>query len=141
MKQERAGAININPILRIYRVPDNPDLISIDVDGQDFWIWSNLVHRPSVLIIEYNANFGPDESKVIPYDTEFQWDSSKYFGASLRALHNLGKSKGYVLVYSNGVNAIFIKRHLVKNAADFAFEKNLSPPRFAPAGHSTVRGS
>lgn len=123
VKQERVDAININPILRKYRVPENPDLISIDVDGQDFWIWSNLVYRPSVLIIEYNANFGPEESKVVPFDTAFQWDGTKYFGASLRALHNLGKSKGYVLVYANGVNAFFIKRHLVKNATDFIFEK------------------
>ena len=116
-------AININSILRKYRVPDTPDLISIDMDAQDFWIWSNLVHRPSVLLIEYNANFVPDESKVVPFDSAFQWDGTKYFGASLRALHNLGKSKGYVLVYANGVNAFFIKRHLVKSAADFAFEK------------------
>jgi hypothetical protein len=123
VKQERVDAINLNPILRKYRVPDTPDLISIDVDGQDFWIWSNLVHRPNVLLIEYNANFGPGESKVIPYDSAFQWDGTKYFGSSLRALHNLGKSKGYVLVYANGVNAFFIKRHLVKNAAEFPFEK------------------
>jgi hypothetical protein len=93
VQQERVDAININPLLRKYRVPDIPDLISIDVDGQDFWIWSNLVHRPNVIIIEYNANFAPDDSKVIPYDVAFQGDGTKYFGASLRALHNLGKSR------------------------------------------------
>jgi hypothetical protein len=123
VKQEHLDAVNINPLLRKYRVPENPDLISIDVDGQDFWIWSNLVYRPSVLVIEYNANFGPEESKVIPFNAAYQWDGTKYFGASLRALFNLGRSKGYLLVYSNGVNAFFVKRHLVNNAADFTFDK------------------
>lgn len=93
------------------------------MNGQDFWICSNLVYRPNVLIIEYDANFGPEESKVIPFEVAFQWDGTKYFGASLRALHNLGKSKGYILVYANGVNAFFIKRHLVNNAADFVLEE------------------
>jgi|SRR5215469_2300266 len=123
VKQERVDAININPILRKYGVPENVDLISIDVDGQDFWIWSNLAYFPSVIVIEYNANLGMDESKVIPFNASYQWDGTKWFGASLRALNNLGKSKGYALIYANGVNAFFIKEGLVKNKQDFSFEK------------------
>jgi hypothetical protein len=123
VKQERVDAININPILRKYRVPENVDLISIDVDGQDFWIWSNLAYFPSVVVIEYNPNLAVDESKVIPFNVSYQWDGTKWFGASLRALNNLGKSKGYVLTYANGVNGFFIKEGLVKNKRDFSFEK------------------
>lgn len=123
VQQERIDAININPVLRKYGVPEDPDLISIDVDGQDFWIWSNLVYRPNVVVIEYNANLGMNESKAIPFNAFYEWDGTKWFGASLRALDNLGKSKGYVLTYANGVNAFFIRDHLVKNQEDFAFER------------------
>lgn len=123
VKQERIDAINVNPILRKHGVPENMDLISIDVDGQDFWIWSNLVYFPSVVVIEYNANLSVDESKVIPFNASYQWDGTKWFGASLRALNNLARSKGYVLTYANGVNGVFIKEDLVKNKQDFSFGK------------------
>jgi len=123
VKQERIDPINVNPILRKYGVPESVDLISIDVDGQDFWIWSNLVYFPSVVVIEYNANLGVNESKVVPFNASYQWDGTKWFGASLRALNNLAKSKGYLLTYANGVNAFFIRDSLVKNKHDFCFEK------------------
>jgi len=121
--RERIDAININSILRKYRVPENFDLISIDVDGQDFWIWSNLVFRPTVVIIEYNASLPVDESKVVPFDASFHWDGTRWYGASLRALFNLGNSKGYTLVYANGVNAFFVRSDFVKNKENFPFER------------------
>jgi hypothetical protein len=123
VKQERVDPININLILRKYRVPENLDLISIDVDGQDFWIWSNLVYLPSAVVIEYNANLAADKSKVVPFNASYEWDGTKWFGASLRALNNLARSKGYVLTYANGVNAFFIRESLVNNKQDFCFEK------------------
>jgi hypothetical protein len=123
VKQARVDALNINPILRKYRVPEDVDLISIDIDGQDFWVWSNLAWHPRVIVIEYNANFGIRQSKVIPFDASYRWDGTKWFGASLRALYNLGKSKGYVLVYANGVNAFFIQDRLVRNKEQFVFKK------------------
>jgi hypothetical protein len=123
VQQERIDSINVNSILRKYCVPENPDIISIDVDGQDFWIWSNLIFRPNVIVVEYNASVPAAESKVIPFDASYRWDGTKWFGASLRALCNLGKSKEYTLVYANGVNAVFVRSAFVKNEADFAFEK------------------
>jgi hypothetical protein len=123
VKQERIDPINVNPILRKYGAPESVDLISIDVDGQDFWVWSNLVYFPSVVVIEYNASLGMNESKVIPFNAFYQWDGTNWFGASLRALNNLAMSKGYVLTYANGVNAFFIRDSLVKNKQDFCFEK------------------
>lgn len=123
VKQERVDPININPILRKYGVPEDLDLISIDVDGQDFWVWSNLIYFPTVVVVEYNANLGMNESRVIPFNASYQWDGTKWFGASLRALNNLANSKGYVLTYANGVNAFFIRGSLVKNKQDFYFEK------------------
>ena len=121
--QERIDAININSILRKYRVPEKFDVISIDVDGQDFWIWSNLIYCPTVVIIEYNASLPIVDSKVVPFDASFRWDGTNWYGASLRALFYLGNSKGYTLVYANGVNAFFVRGELVKNKADFPFEQ------------------
>ena len=70
-----------------------------------------------ILIIEYNANFGPTEDKTVIYDQNFVWDETDYVGASLTALVNVCKSYGYTLVYCTqaGVNAYFINnRHLPK---------------------------
>lgn len=123
VKQEFVTALNINLLLSKYRVPVQFDLISIDVDGQDFWVWSNLMCLPQVVLIEYNANLPVDASLVVPYQADFVWDGTKWFGASLLALNRLGISKGYVLVYANGVNAFFVRRDLLANPQDFIFEK------------------
>jgi len=122
VKREMITALNINRLLHKYRVPHEIDLMSIDIDGQDFWIWSNLTYNPRVIIVEYNPHLWPNESKVVPFDIEYQWDGTQWYGASLRALHRLGLSKGYTLVYANGVNAFFIRDDLIGNAEDFQFE-------------------
>ena len=77
--------------------------------------------KPAIVVIEYNARFGPDRSVTIPYDKDFNRSKSTtqqfYFWASLKALFNLGKSKGYSLVgtNSNGCNAFFMRNDLVSN--------------------------
>lgn len=122
VKQERITAMNINELFCKYGVPYEFDLLSIDLDGQDFWVWSNLSYSPRIVIIEYNPHFGPDECKVIPFDQSFLWDGTAWYGASLRALYRLGQSKGYTLVYANGVNAFFVRDDLISNPYDFSFE-------------------
>jgi hypothetical protein len=121
IQNEFITALNVNLLLKKYNVPQEPDIISIDVDGQDFWIWMNLIYMPKVVVIEYNPNFGPDQSVVIPFDTGYRWDGTKWYGASLRALEKLGRSRGYLLAYATRSNAFFIKKNLVENASDFAF--------------------
>lgn len=119
---EKINALNINRVLLQNRVPDNLDVFSIDIDGQDFWVWMNLLCQSSVVVIEYNANWAPDESKVIPFDADYRWDGTKYFGASLRALHGLGRSRGYTLVYANRVNSFFVRDYLLENRGEFKFD-------------------
>jgi hypothetical protein len=123
VKQEFITAGNINDLLRKYEVPPDFSLISIDVDGQDLWIWQALSYAPELAVIEYNPNFGPSDSLSAPIDHDFRWDGTKYYGASLAAQNKIARSKGYHLVYANGVNAFFIKRHLIKNLSDFKFEE------------------
>jgi tetratricopeptide (TPR) repeat protein len=87
-------------------------LLSIDIDGNDYFVWQALTYRPRVVVIEYNASVPPELSRAIVYDPKFKWDNTDYFGASLRALADLGNRKGYELVYCEraGGNAFFVAR-------------------------------
>jgi len=123
VRRERITPMNANEVFRKYGVPHEIDLLSIDIDGQDFWVWSNLSYSPRVVIVEYNPAFGPDESKTIPFDPTYTWDGTRWYGASLRALQRLGESRGYTLVYANGVNAFFVRDELLGNASAFSFER------------------
>ncbi len=109
--KEWITADNIDELFRKHGVPDEPDLVSIDLDGNDYWVWQKLSSRPRVVVAEYNANLAVDQALTIPHDPEHQWDGSDYYGASLRALESLGRAKGYRLVYCNaaGVNAFFVR--------------------------------
>jgi len=123
IKREFISALNINMLLRKYNVPDDIDIISIDVDGQDFWIWMACQYRPTLIVIEYNSNFSSLEEKyTVPFEPSFRWDGTKYYGASLGALVQLGSDKGYKLVYANGVNAFFVRSDMLDNSEDFRDE-------------------
>jgi hypothetical protein len=116
---------NFNALLKKHNVPDDFSILSIDVDGQDYWIWQALdarYYQPEIVIIEMNPNFSARDLKTVPRDTKFVWDGTKYFGASLGALTKLGGTKGYQLVYANGVNAFFVDKALVLNPDDFVYD-------------------
>ena len=90
------------------------DLLSIDIDGNDFWIWDALKTKPRVVIIEYNCSFG-EKSITIPQSDSPRLETFPdllYHGASLNALVKLGNLKGYNLVYANGTNAIFVRKDI-----------------------------
>jgi hypothetical protein len=97
--------------------------MSIDVDGQDFWIWMALDYKPKVMVVEYNGGLEKDDSIVIQFKLDHRWDYTIYQGCSLRALDKLSKSKGYTLVYANGVNGIFVRDDLISNKEDFSFDE------------------
>ena len=110
---------NINTIIK-KNLKKKVDLLSIDVDGNDFWIWKEIKYiNPRLVVIEYNSFFGSKMSCTIPYNPNFIWDNKKrksYYGASLKALEKLGKKKKYTLVGvdKNGVNAFFVRNDLAK---------------------------
>jgi hypothetical protein len=110
----------INGLFRKYNVPANVDVVSIDVDGQDFWILMALDYRPTLFVVEYNPNYFHLFQKVtVPFNETFQWDGTKYYGSSLGGLIKLAGDKGYKLVYANGVNAFFVMEDLIQNKQDF----------------------
>jgi hypothetical protein len=105
---------NVNEVLSEL-VPEVIDLLSLDIDGNDYWVWQALTGvRPRVVAIEYNSTFGPERSVTVPYRRGFdryrEHASGFYHGASLSALARLGAEKGYVLAGcdSRGANAFFV---------------------------------
>jgi hypothetical protein len=92
-------------------------ILSIDIDGNDYWVWEVIdVVDPAIVIVEYNSVFGPRAAVTVPYDPAFRraaaHPSHLFWGCSLRALCLLAERKGYVFVgcNSNGNNAYFVKR-------------------------------
>lgn len=113
--EARASPDNIEALLAAGEVPSEPDVVSIDVDGQDYWIWEAIErYRPRVVIVEYNSALDPRRRLVQPPDAS-GWDGTDYFGASLGALRSLGDRKGYRLVHTElaGSNAFFVRDDLV----------------------------
>ena len=106
---------NLNEIINYYFNGLEIDFFSIDVDGNDYYLFENLEIRPKIICIEYNFWFGPNIKCSIPYDKYFIWEEGTlYSGASLNALCSLAKTKGYHLIAldSNCVNAFFIRSDL-----------------------------
>jgi hypothetical protein len=104
---------NINEIIRENGFIGEVDLVSIDIDGNDYWIWDALdVVDPRVVIIETHVEFGMN-SIVVPYDKDYSYPGKHpdYHGASPVAMEKLARKKGYRLVGANnyGFNTIYVK--------------------------------
>lgn len=115
-------AENINTILKRNGIGGDIGLLSVDIDGNDYWVWKAVdCISPAIVICEYNSLFGSQHKVTIPYDSSFYRTtahfSNLYFGASLAAITQLGCEKGYQLVGSNatGNNAFFVRNDLVGN--------------------------
>lgn len=101
----------LTDILRESNVSHNFDILSLDLDGIDYWVWDELKFRPKVVVVEYNSNW--DEPTTISYDKNHCWDGTQYYGASACALNNLARERGYELISHVPNNNLFFidKRH------------------------------
>ncbi len=143
---------NIDSLLqRHFAAPgaDEVDLLSIDIDFNDYWVWQAIVSvKPRVVAIEYNASWPPPAAITVPYAPQGRWNGTSYFGASLGALAKLGASKGYALVGCclAGTNAFFVRDDLVKNRflKPGSAEEHYERPRYflshMPSGHKPAVG-
>jgi hypothetical protein len=111
---------NINAILEESGFSGPLGILSIDIDGNDYWVWQRIeTVQPVIVIVEYNSVFGAKRAVTVPYDPVFNRTkahySNLYWGASLPALANLGRSKGYAFVGSNqaGNNAYFVHENYI----------------------------
>lgn len=109
---------NINTLIHKNDIQGEIDLLSIDVDGNDYYIWEKIeMVKPRVIIIEYNGKFPPDLEWIMAYNENHIWDGSDWHGASLKALELLGTRLNYQLVGTNlnGANAFFVRKDLINN--------------------------
>ena len=144
LRKEFITAENINDLFRKHNVPAEFDLLSIDIDYNDFHVWNAIsdYYQPRVVAIEHNASHLPSEDKVVVYGSSMMWDKTNYFGASIKAMYNLGRSKGYSLVYAEqrGVNLFFIRDDILENI-DIEFsnvndvEALYQTPKYGNNGH------
>jgi hypothetical protein len=147
--EQRVTAENIDALLSEHAAGSEIDLVSIDIDYNDYWVWKAITTiSPRVVVIEYNASLRPPLSLVVPYDPRGSWDGSNFYGASLEALVRLGSEKGYRIVGCSlaGVNAFFVRNDLVadKFLAPATAAEHYEPPRhyfhLLPAGHKPRPG-
>lgn len=107
---------NINEIVGGNGFTGEIDLLSIDVDGIDYWLWKALdCVSPRVVVVEINHLWGPQRAVSVPYRDDFRAEFTKYgsdyAGASIAAFVKLGQEKGYRLAGTNAfaTNAFFIR--------------------------------
>lgn len=105
---------NVNALIGEHGFAGEIDLLSLDMDGVDYWVLqAQSVVTPRVIVLEYSGGWGPDASVTVPYRRDFHRTEQdpQYCGASLMAYTKLLKERGYRLVGSQryGFNAFFIR--------------------------------
>jgi hypothetical protein len=137
---------NVDAVVSSSAHARNPDVLSIDIDGNDFHVWHAVTGiSPRIVVIEYNASFGPDRSVTVPHDPVFdrykKHPSGWYHGASLKAMEHLGRSKGYRLVGcdSDGVNAFFVREDLAAPGLNTVGAAEAYYPEWKRTGQSSVQ--
>jgi hypothetical protein len=128
---------NVNELMRGAGIAGDIGLLSIDLDGNDYWILDAIdVVSPRILVAEYNSTFGAEYAVTVPYDAGFvreekHW-SSLYWGASLAAIAHRAGQSGYALVAGNraGNNAFFVRRDVLGDVPEVSVAHAYSVSRF-----------
>jgi len=139
---------NINRLIRDAGVHGEIGLLSVDLDGNDYWILESIDSvSPCILVTEYNSTWGPDAAVTVPYDPGFRrttaHPSNLYWGASLAALTRLANQRGYALVAGNraGNNAFFVRRdvlgELPEQAVSAVYRASCFRESLSASGHRT----
>jgi hypothetical protein len=128
-KNTPINSTNINNVFNSYDAPSVFDLLSIDIDGQDYWAWEGLDEsrfKPRVVSIEFDFSLGSQDSLVEPKDEGTQGSSWPPCMCSLKALDELAKSKGYSYVYSLRPHEIFRPSRMAGTHAFFVLNEELN---------------
>lgn len=101
---------DIDSMLSMYEAPESPDLLSIDVDGDDYYLWEAMVkYTPRVVVIEYN--------NTVPMWVEVRGKRGGSFGASAWAINKMARAKGYYCVHCTITNMIFVQDRCLAEGA------------------------
>ncbi len=137
---------NINETIAGHGFSGEAGILSIDIDGNDYWIWASIeVVAPVIVIAEYNSVFGSQHAITIPYDATFNraqaHSSNLFWGASLKALCLLADEKGYTFIgsNSNGNNAYFVRRDKIGRIKAQSLESGYVKSRFRESRDSAGR--
>jgi hypothetical protein len=136
VEQHFVTAANVDETVARLAPNRDVDLLSIDLDGNDYYILDAIRSiSPRVIVAEYNPKFPADVVWVMKYNETHRWDSTDYFGASLKALELLLASRGYSLVGCNiiGSNAFFVRSELTTAppfCSPFTAENHYEPARY-----------
>lgn len=116
MQSEWFTRANVNGVLASAGVPNEVDVLSLDIDGNDLHLWNVMTLRPRILICEFNNVIPSELALTIPYQADFNYaalppDQALFRSASLAAYVAVSRRKGYRLVGINalGFNAIFLR--------------------------------
>jgi len=124
---------NVNALIENAGYRGEVGLLSIDIDGNDYWVWDAItVVEPQVVIIETHNEFGMNNI-VVPYDADYSYPGKHpvYHGASPVAMTKLASKKGYRLAGANelGFNFIFVRKGLAeKELPEVTVESVLTHP-------------
>ncbi len=111
---------NINAIIAKAGFKNDTGILSIDIDGNDYWVWKAIdTIMPIIIICEYNCLFGFEQPHTIAYKENFVRGTDypmNFYGTSLRSAYDLGAEKGYGFIGCNsaGNNAYFIRNDYLK---------------------------
>ena len=141
LRKEFITKENVVELFTKYNVPQNINVLSVDIDFNDFYCLKEILknYKCDIIVCEYNATHLPNEDKIVMYDKNGRWDGSNYFGVSLLSLTKLGEKYNYSLVYcnKNGVNCFFIHNDIIKNKSlDFKAMGNISQI-YRPGGYGS----
>jgi len=117
--QERITAENVCDTLAKYNVPGEFDLLSLDIDGFDWYVLRALLreYQPRVVLCEVNNALPAEPPLAIAYDPGFVFADNAYFGATVAAYRLLGAAHGYALAHVHHFNAFLVRRELMPPGA------------------------
>jgi len=133
-------AENIDTVLDVSGVPEQFDFLSLDIDQNTSHVWRALRRRARVAVVEYNAALPAAAAIEVPYDPQWLWDGTNWYGGSLKTLELIGGTKGMSLVGCDllGVNAFFVENGeaVGRFREPFTASAHWEPPRFHVIGHT-----
>ena len=131
-KHQRLTREGVNAFIAEQGFAGEIDLLSIDIDGVDYWIWEALTAcNPRLVALEYNWLFGAERAVTVPYSAEFDVHAignRSYHGASLAALVHLGRRKGYRLIATERVNAFFLRNDVAPQIQEIDVARGYRAP-------------
>lgn len=108
--QSKITPLNVVDILRRHQVPHNFDVLSLDIDGYDYFVLEAILqeYRPTIIITEINEKIPPPLEFTVLFNEDYVWEANCFYGQSISKLKKLATSTGYALVHLEYNNAFLI---------------------------------